>query len=86
MKPRVVKERAVVFTTMDGSFLGVGQKNKKEEEEEEVPWVLWKGVVAWLLDQGQLMPWLLWLVHLIVITQTMFFRWYHNKSPNVFLW
>jgi hypothetical protein len=32
------------------------------------------------------MPWLLWLVHLIVITQTMFFHWYHNKSPHFFLW
>jgi hypothetical protein len=45
VKPRVLKERAVVFTTMDGSFLGVGKKNQKEEEEE-VPWVLWKGGLA----------------------------------------
>jgi hypothetical protein len=42
--------------------------------------VLW----AWLLVQGQELPWLLWPVHLIVITQTMFAELKgHHRHPSV---
>jgi hypothetical protein len=63
----------MVFTTMDGSLVGVDIfKKKKEEKKKRGPMGMVERGVFWLLVEGQQLPWLLWLVPLIVITQTIF--------------
>jgi hypothetical protein len=46
----------MLFTTMNGSFLGVEKKIKKKKKQKFHGCY---GKVVWLLVQGQLMPWLL---------------------------
>jgi hypothetical protein len=52
---------------MDGKG---GLRVRKKNQKKNVPWVLWKGALA--IGAGKATGMVLWPVHLIEITQTMF--------------
>jgi hypothetical protein len=47
-----------------------GVEGGKKNQKKKVPWVLWKGALA--IVAGKATAMVLWPVHLIEITQTMF--------------
>ncbi len=71
------RKTAVVFTAMDGSE---GWEKINQFKRKKVPWVLWKGALA--IGAGQQLWWVLWWVHLIELTQTMFSYSDHSKCNS----